>query len=55
MVNVLNAANKKRVKMNDNDIETFREIQALVFDSPEGRSVLKVRFSSLVAQKNSEA
>ena len=40
-------------KMNDNDIETFREIQASVLDVPiEDRSVLKVRFISMVAQKN---
>jgi hypothetical protein len=43
------------MKMNDNDIETFRKIQASVFGLPEDRSVLEVRLSSLVTQKSGEA
>ena len=38
--------------MNDNDIETFREIQASVSGVPRGYKCFKGSFFSLVAQKN---
>lgn len=40
--------------MNDNDIETFSEIQASVFGLLEERSVWKVRFFSLSGFKIDE-